>query len=297
MGADNLPIFKGIATALITPFKGNDIDFDTFGLLIDRQISAGISALVVCGTTGEASTLSTYEQLKCIEFAIERANGKVPIIGGTGSNCTKKAVELSKSASNLGCDALLIVTPYYNKTSPEGLIRHYSLIADSVSNPILLYNVPSRTGMNIPLFVYEKLSKHGNIMGVKEASGDISAVSSIRETCGKNFYIYSGNDDLILKTLQCGGCGAISVVSNIMPSETEDICKYYFSNDTKSAQISQDQLLDMIQVLFCEVNPIPIKCAMKLIGLCSGELRLPLCPASPSAREKIATTLKKYKLL
>ncbi len=290
-------IFKGCATAIVTPFSDGKIDFDAFGKLIDRQLHSRVSALVVCGTTGEASTMSVTEHLRCIEFALERVNKRIPVIAGSGNNCTKKAIELSKAASALGCDGLLVVTPYYNKATDEGLIRHYTEIADAAEKPILLYNVPSRTGVTIPLSVYSKLSYHDNIIGVKEASGNFSAIASLFAECGDRYDIYSGNDDQILPILSLGGSGVVSVVSNVLPKNTQEICDCYFSKDTISAQNAQIKLSELISVLFCEVNPIPVKYALSLMGLCKDEMRLPLCPPSDQSKAKIVEVMRKYGLI
>ena len=265
--------------------------------MIERQIAGGVSALVICGTTGEASTLSVYEHLKCVDFAVRRTEGRIPVIAGTGNNCTKKAIHISKKAAELGADALLVVTPYYNEASEEGLITHFSSIADASEKPILLYNVPSRTGVNIPLSVYSKLADHGNIIGVKEASGNLSAIASLAAECEDKLDIYSGNDDQILPILSLGGLGVVSVVSNILHKETQDVCDYYFSNDTVLAKKTQLKLIELISVLFCEVNPIPLKYALKLMGLCEGDVRLPLCEPSESSKKKIETVLRKYNLI
>lgn len=291
------PIFKGCATALATPFSDGEIDYYALGEMIERQIAGGIAAIVICGTTGEASTLSVYEHLKCIDFAIRRVDGRIPVIAGSGNNCTKKAIHVSKKAAELGADALLVVTPYYNKASEDGLITHFSSIADASERPVLLYNVPSRTGVNIPLSVYSKLADHGNIIGVKEASGNLSAVASLAAECGDKLDIYSGNDDQILPILSIGGLGVVSVVSNILPKETQDICDYYFSNDTFSAKRAQLDLIELISVLFCDVNPIPLKYALKLMGLCEGDVRLPLCEPSEASKKKIESVLEKYSLI
>ena len=293
----NKIIFKGAATALITPFKQGEIDFEAYGRLIDDQMASGISAIVVCGTTGEATTLSTEEHLKCVEFAAERARGRIPILVGSGSNCTKKAVYLSQKACELGADGLLVITPYYNKATPDGLIKHFFRIADSVTRPIILYNVPSRTGVNIPIEVYEKLSEHENIVGVKEASGNISAVASLASTCGEKLAIYSGNDDQILPILSLGGYGVISVVSNIVPSLVQELCMDFFSLNIDSAIRKQIGLIDLINAAFCEVNPIPIKYAMSLMGLCSGEMRLPLTEPTEHSKSKISSVMRKYGLI
>ena len=273
------------------------MDYYTLGEMIERQISGGVAALVICGTTGEASTLSVYEHLKCIEFATRFVDGRLPVIAGTGNNCTKKSMQISKKASELGVDALLVVTPYYNKASDEGLISHYSAIADASEKPIILYNVPSRTGVNISLPVYSRLADHGNIIGVKEASGNLSAIASLAAECGEKLDIYSGNDDQILPVLSLGGLGAVSVASNVLPREVQNICDCYFSNDTASAKKAQLHLIDLISALFCEVNPIPLKYALSLMGVCSKEVRLPLCEPSDISKEKIRSALEKYSLI
>ena len=291
------PIFKGCATALATPFRDGEIDYFTFGEMIDRQISGGVSAIVICGTTGEAATLSVYEHLKCIEFAVRYIDGRLPVIAGTGNNCTKKAVHISKKAAELGADALLVVTPYYNKASDSGLVTHFSDIADASEKPIILYNVPSRTGVSIPLSVYSRLADHDNIVAVKEASGSISAVAQLAAECKEKLDIYSGNDDQILPVLSLGGLGVISVVSNVLPKETQDICNYYFSNDTVSAKNAQLKLLDLIYSLFCEVNPIPLKYALSLMGICTSDVRLPLCEPTEESKRKIEYALRKYRLI
>ncbi len=290
-------IFKGASTALVTPFKKGEIDFETYGKLIDRQIKGGISAIVVCGTTGEATTMSVDEHLKCIEFAVERVNGRIPVLAGSGSNCTKKAIHLSEKACELGADGLLVITPYYNKATPDGLVKHFTSIADSVNKPILLYNVPSRTGVNIPIEVYQKLADHENIVGVKEASGNISAIAVLAAKCGDKLSIYSGNDDQILPILSLGGLGVVSVVSNIVPEETQSLCDLFFSSSISSAQRKQLHLIDLINAVFCEVNPIPVKYAMNLMNLCSGEIRLPLTAPAENSKIKIFETLKKYDLI
>ncbi len=297
MSKNDKNLFFGCGTAIITPFSNGEIDFESFGKLIDRQLSAEVSAIIVCGTTGEASTMSVSEHLKCVEFAVERVNERVPVIAGTGNNCTKKATELSVAASKLGCDAILVVTPYYNKASDEGLIRHFSLIADVADCPLILYNVPSRTGVNIPLPVYKKLSKHGNIKGVKEASGNISAIASLFAECSDKFKIYSGNDDQILPILSLGGQGVISVVSNILPRKVQMLCKKFASNDTASAARLQCDLNEISSAMFCEVNPIPVKYALSLMEACRAEWRLPLCEPSDVSKEKIRKVMIKYGLI
>ena len=297
MSKTHTKIFKGAATAIITPFREGEIDFDAFGKLIDRQIQCGISAIVVCGTTGEASTLSVDEHLRCIEFAVYRANKKVPIIAGSGSNCLKKALYLSSRACELGADALLVVTPYYNKANTEGLIKYYTEIADTSTKPIILYNVPSRTGVNIPLSVYTRLAKHENIAGAKEASGNISSIALMAASLPEDFAIYSGNDDQTLPILSLGGSGVISVVSNVFPNEVQQLCSSYFQRDTEKARQLQLELMDITNALFSDVNPIPVKYAISAMGLCSGELRPPLTEVDGSLQVRIDSILKRHGMI
>ena len=287
-------IFRGAATALITPFKNGEIDFNAYEKLIEKQIASGVSALVVCGTTGEASAMSVEEQLKCIEFAVSKSDKRVPVIAGSGSNCTKKAIHLSKKACELGADALLIVTPYYNKANSEGLIEYYSNIADASTKPIILYNVPSRTGVNIPLEVYLMLSEHENIAGVKEASGNISSIARLASKVSKDFAIYAGNDDQILPILSLGGSGVISVVSNVLPAETQLMCDAYFHGDSELALSLQLELMEVIGALFSDINPIPVKYAMNVLGYCSNEVRSPLTSANEEVKIRINKALKEY---
>lgn len=269
-------IFRGAATAIITPFKNGTIDYESFARLIDWQIAEGISAIVAAGTTGEASTLTDREHRDVIAFAVEKAAGRVPIIAGTGSNDTAYAIELTRFACEAGADAVLLVTPYYNKATQNGLIASFSAVADISTKPIILYNVPSRTGCNILPATAKKLSEHENIVAIKEASGNISQVAETAALCGDNLDIYSGNDDQILPVLSLGGKGVISVLSNLMPRETDMMCKNYFNGDFAAAKNSQLRLLPLINALFSEVNPIPVKAAMAKMGYGENELRLPL---------------------
>ncbi len=282
-------IFRGAASALITPFFGGQIDFSTLGELIDKQIAGGIAALVVSGTTGECATLSDDEKAAIFEFTARRVGGRIPVIAGSGTNNTRRAVELSKAAERAGCDGILVVTPYYNKASPEGLYRHYYAIAEAVSVPQIAYNVPSRTGVNIPIEVLQQLSSDGAIVALKEASGDLSRVAKLAAACPE-LTLYSGNDDQILPILSLGGQGVISVVSNILPAKTQRLCDAYFEGRTDEARVIQLELLPMISLLFREVNPIPIKYMMSELGLCRPEYRLPLTEPSPdlAAALKIA---------
>ena len=283
-----------MATALITPFKNGNIDYISFKKLIEFQIEQGIDALLVNGTTGEGSTLSEAESQELIAFAVREVAGRVPLIAGTGSNSTKKALSLSEFASDVGADALLVITPYYNKASKNGLIMHFSMIADRVEIPIIIYNVPSRTGVNIPIDVYSELANHKNIVGVKEASSSISDFAKLSQACGEALDLYSGNDDLILPTLSLGGKGVISVLSNLFPKETSDICKLYFAGKTKEATELQLKLLPLINAIFSEVNPIPIKALLANRGFCAEEYRLPLCPLDETKRKALFEIASKY---
>ena len=274
-------IFTGAATALITPMNpDHTVNFDRLKSLVDEQIKAGIDALVICGTTGEKSTLRYDEHLRVIEEAVKAAQKRVPIIAGTGSNDTVYSVELCDDAASVGADAFLMVTPYYNKTSQAGLIAHYNYIADRVNKPIILYNVPSRTGMNIKPETYKELSKHKNIVATKEASGDLSLIAEIKYLCGDELNIYSGNDDQTIPIMSLGGLGVISVFSNVLPKVMHDICKLYLSGNTKAAAELHIKHIGLMNALFCDVNPIPVKKAMDLVGMNAGPCRLPLYETS-----------------
>lgn len=287
-------IFDGAATALITPFRGGKVDFDAFRRLVDLQISKKISALVVCGTTGESSTLSDDEKLALFKTAVSVAGGKAPVIAGTGSNNTERAITLTKLADDASCDAILSVTPYYNKATPEGLFRHYEKIAKSTSLPQIAYNVPSRTGVNIPLPVLKKLTEHGHIVALKEASDDINRVAKIASEIPE-LTIYSGNDDRILPICSLGGRGVISVLSNIFPEETQNICKFYNEGKTDEAKALQLKFMPLIGLLFAEVNPAPVKYAAHRLGLCECEYRLPMTKPSEELCRKIDEELEKLK--
>lgn len=295
MTSNNSPIFKGIATALITPFCNGSVDFYSMARLIDIQLENNVSAIVVCGTTGEAPTLTDDEHTALIEFAVKRVNGAIPIIAGSGNNCTKKAIDLSLRAEAAGADALLIVTPYYNKASDDGLIKHYAAISDSVSIPIILYNVPSRTGVDISMNVYKALTGHNNIKGLKEARGNTDTVKAIARE-GFPLQIFSGNDKGLCDMLEVGALGCISVASNIIPNEMMRLCNLYFAGKTEEAREIEKNLSSLFNMLFCEINPIPVKYAMNLLGLCDSEMRLPLCLPSAPAQKLIESTLKNYSL-
>ncbi|NLZ47847.1 MAG: 4-hydroxy-tetrahydrodipicolinate synthase [Clostridiales bacterium] len=269
-------LFRGSGVAIVTPFKNNKVNFEKLEELINWHIENSTDAIIVCGTTGESATMSKDEKKEVLRFAVEKAAGKIPIIAGTGSNNTADAIEMSKFAESIKADGLLLVTPYYNKTTQKGLIKHFTAIADEVNIPIILYNVPGRTGVNILPETVASLEKHPNIRGIKEASGNISQVAEIARLCSDNFYIYSGNDDQIVAVLSLGGCGVISVAANIMPKEIHDLVFSFLEGKVNEARKLQLRMNSLINSLFIEVNPIPIKTAMNLIGMDAGELRLPL---------------------
>ncbi len=278
-------IFTGAATALITPFKNGVIDYDAYGKILEAQIEGGISALVVAGTTGESSTLTDEEHREIIRYAVEKVAGRVPIIAGTGSNDTSYAIELSKFACSVGADALLLVTPYYNKATQNGLYEHFKAIAESCDKPCILYNVPSRTGCNILPDTAARLADIDNIVAIKEASSDISQIAELAAKCGDTLDIYSGNDNQILPIMSLGGKGVISVLSNVLPAETSEICSRFLSGDIAGALELQLKYLPFINALFSEVNPIPAKAAMARLGRCENTLRLPLTPMSEAKAE------------
>ena len=287
------PDINGALTALITPFKDGKTDFSSLEKIIEFQINSGISGLVVSGTTGESATLSDCEKSELFSFAVKTVNGRVPVIGGTGTNSTDAALKLTDAATRAGCDALLVVTPYYNKASPDGLYRHYSKLASRTPLPIIAYNVPSRTGVNIPIDVLKSLYEDGSIAGLKEASGDISRVAQIAERLPK-MAIYSGNDDQILPIMSLGGKGVISVVSNVLPRETEALCRAASAGDFKKARELQFAILPTVSLLFSDINPIPIKYLMHKMGLCRLEYRLPLTPPTKELQEKLDELVEKY---
>lgn len=286
-------IFTGSGVAVITPFNENGIDFDAFSKIIDFHLENKTDSIIVCGTTGEAATMPDEEHLSAIEFVVKKVNKKIPVIAGTGSNDTAHGIKLSKRAEELGADGLLVVTPYYNKTNTQGLINHFKSIADSVNIPIILYNVPSRTGMNISLEVLEGLRNVKNIVGVKEASGNISYVAKLAAQFGDRYDLYSGNDDMIVPLLSLGGKGVISVLANVLPEETHNICEYYFNGEITKSKDLQLKLLSLVDALFIEVNPIPVKTAMNLMGYNGGILRAPLYEMSSKNKEILIKELKK----
>ncbi|MBR7165058.1 MAG: 4-hydroxy-tetrahydrodipicolinate synthase [Clostridia bacterium] len=290
-------IFRGAATALVTPLNEKGIDFDSLAKLIEFQIDGGISALVITGTTGESSTLTDEEHKAAISFAVKQSAGRVPVIAGTGSNDTDYAIALSKFACEAGVDGLLVVTPYYNKATQNGLIAHFTAIADAVTKPVILYNVPSRTGCNIKPETMAKLADHPRIVGIKEASGDLSQIATLAALCGDKIDIYSGNDDQILPVLSLGGAGVISVLSNLLPGETDAICQKFFAGDNEGAKELQLRYLNLVHLLFCEVNPIPAKAAMSAMGYGENYLRLPLTPMEKENEAKLLAEMKKHNLL
>ena len=285
------PIFTGVCTALVTPFLDDRVNYPMMEQLLRRQIEAGIQAVVVCGTTGESPTLSDDEKLELIARCKEFAQDRCLIIAGTGSNSTSHTLELSIAAQEEGADGLLLVSPYYNKATPEGLVAHYMTIAHGVSIPIILYNVPSRTGVDIPVEVYKRLALLPNIVGVKEASGDITKIARIRMQCPQDFHVWSGNDDQIVPVMSLGGQGVISVLSNVMPVETQAMAQAALDGDFDTAAYLQTKLLPLVEALFSEVNPIPVKAAMKLLGYDCGPCRLPLTRMTADKLEKLKKLL------
>ena len=290
--------FSGAATALITPMNPDkSLNLSAFRLLVEEQVSHGIDALVVAGTTGESATLAPREYADLLSTAVDAAEGRVPIIAGAGSNDTAHALEMIYIAQDIGADALLLVTPYYNKTTQLGLIRHFNTLADRSKLPVILYNVPSRTGLNIQPKTYQELCKHPNIVAVKEASGDISQIAETAYLCGDDLILYSGNDDQVVPILSLGGKGVISVLSNLIPGEVHQLCQRFFDGDLMGSLQLQLDFLPLIQALFSEVNPIPVKAAMELTGHEAGPCRLPLVDASPETRERLSRVLLNLGLL
>lgn len=292
-----MKIFSGAATALVTPFRNGEIDYDSLGKLIDWQLEEGIDALVSCGTTGEASTLSFDEHVKVVEYTVNRVHGKVPVIAGSGSNNTKHAFELSKACENAGADALLIVTPYYNKCTDTGLIRHYEYIADRSDIPIIMYSVPGRTGVNISPYVVSELYTHEMIKGIKEASGNISQVVELSQYINDDFSIYSGNDDMVVPVLSMGGSGVITTSGNIIPKDMKKMVSNYISGNIETAKELQNKAKPLIDSLFSEVNPVPVKAALNMMGLIEREYRLPLCDPSNKTLYNLLTEMQRYGIL
>ena len=291
------PIFRGVATAIITPTNANGVDYEAFGRLIDWQIAEGINAIVVCGTTGENPTLSDEEHKECIRFCVERVNHRVPVIAGTGSNDTAHAIAMTKYASAVGADAILVVTPYYNKATQKGLVAMFTAIADASTVPMIVYNVPSRTGVGIEPATYAELAKHPRIAAIKEANGNISKIVETAALLDGALDIYSGNDDQIVPILSMGGLGVISVLSNVMPRKTVEMCDRWFAGDVKGAAELQKELLPLTNALFCEVNPIPVKAALAAMGFCENFLRLPLTPMSEEKWPRLEKCMKEQNLI
>ena len=289
-------LFTGAGTALITPFTEDGVNFDALGKIIDFQIDNSIDALIICGTTGEAATMPDKEHLSVIEYAVKRANGRVPVIAGTGSNDTAHCVELSVEAERLGADGLLITTPYYNKASQKGLLMHYDKIMEKTNAPIILYNVPSRTGMSYQIDTLKELAKCEQISAIKEASGSISYLTEVVKAC-PDLTVYSGNDDMIVPLLSMGGKGVISVLSNICPKETHELCQKFFDGDIKGSLKLQLDYLDLVNALFSEVNPIPVKTAMNLMGFDAGCLRLPLCEMGDATLARLKSAMAEKGLI
>ena len=291
------PIFRGVATAIITPTTPNGVDYEAFGRLIDWQIEEGVNAIVVCGTTGENPTLTDEEHKECIRFCVEHVNHRIPVIAGTGSNDTAHAIEMTKYACSVGADAILVVTPYYNKATQAGLVAMYNAIADASTVPMIVYNVPSRTGVGINPETYVELAKHPRIAAIKEANGDISKIAKTAQLLNGALDIYSGNDDQIVPIMSLGGIGVISVLSNVAPAQTVKICDRWFNGDVEGARELQLELLPLINALFCEVNPIPVKAGMAAMGWCENFLRLPLTPMSEGAWAKLEACMKEQGLI
>lgn len=291
------PIFRGAGVAIVTPFTETGVNYPELGRIIEDQIAGGTDAVIITGTTGESSTTTDEEHKEAIRYTVERVKGRIPVIAGTGSNDTAYAVQLSQYAERAGADALLLVTPYYNKCTQNGLIAHYTKIADSVGIPSILYNVPSRTGVNIKTETYAALAKHPRIAGVKEASGDLSAILRLRAAAGDELALYSGNDDQIVPILSLGGQGVISVLSNVAPRVVHDICQNYFDGNTAEAARLQIAYTDLIDALFSEVNPIPVKTAMRRLGYDAGPLRMPLSEMTPEHAAQLDAALRAHGLI
>lgn len=290
-------IFTGAATALITPMRGGEVDYETLGRLLDWQLESGIDAIVSVGTTGEGPTLTDEEHRDVIKYTVDRVAGKVPVIAGTGSNDTAYAIDLTRFSCEVGADAMLLVSPYYNKATQKGLIASFNAVADASTKPCILYNVPGRTGCNILPSTVAELAKHENIVAIKEAGGNISQVAQIAALCGDSIDIYSGNDDQIVPIMSLGGKGVISVLSNVMPKETVALCRAYLDGDVRLACEMQLKYLSLIDALFCEVNPIPVKAAMAAMGFGENSLRLPLTPMEPANEEKLLNIMRMHGLI
>ena len=291
-------VFTGSCCAIITPFdKNGDINFPALKEIVEFQVENGTDCICACGTTGEASTMNDKEHLSVIEFIVNTVNGRIPVIAGTGSNDTRHGLELCKNACALGVDGLLVVTPYYNKTSQRGLVHHYNTIADSVDKPIIIYNVPGRTGRNVAPATVKTLAEHPNIAGIKEASGNMAQVVEMMSLCADKIDFYSGNDEINIPIMSMGGSGAISVLANVAPAQTHNMLKYALDGDYKNASKMQMEALDLINSLFCEVNPIPVKEGMNLLGFNAGCTRLPLYEMAPENVERLRKSMENYGLI
>lgn len=295
--AQKKKVFTGAGVALITPFLNGHVDYKSLEAILEQQIAGGTDAIIVCGTTAEPATLSDKEHKEIIAFCVEKVNHRVPVVAGTGSNHTDYAVELTQFAKDAGADAVLLVTPYYNKASQKSLVRHFETIADAVDIPNILYNVPSRTGLNISLGAYKELAKHPNIVAAKEASGNLSSILQVMEACGDDLAIYSGNDDQIVPLMAMGAIGVISVLSNVMPRETHEMTQLCLDGNIREAAKLQLKYLPLINGLFMQVNPIPVKAAMSKMGFCSGEMRMPLCEMDEEDNEKLYALMRDAKLI
>lgn len=294
-----MSVFTGAGVAVITPFcEDGSVNYEALGKILEDQIAGGTDSIIICGTTGEASTLTHEEHLDVIRYCVKAVNGRIPVVAGTGSNCTETAIYLSQEAEKAGADALLVVTPYYNKATQQGLIEHFTMVAESVSLPIIMYNVPGRTGCNILPKTAAYLGKNvENIVGIKEASGNIAQVAMLAHLAGDTLDIYSGNDDQIVPLLSLGGKGVISVLSNVAPQKTHEMCQAFFDGDVKRACRLQLEAMELVDALFCEVNPIPVKTAMNLLGYEAGPFRRPLTDMEPANRERLINAMKGYGLL
>lgn len=289
-------LFTGAGTALITPFTEDGVNFDSLGKIIDFQIENNVDALIICGTTGEAATMPDKEHLSVIDYAVKKVAGRIPVIAGTGSNDTAHCVELSTESQCLGADGLLIATPYYNKCTQKGLMMHFDKVMEKTNLPIILYNIPGRTGMQFKIETIKELATDDRIVGVKEASGSLEYMTDLMHTCPE-LDVYSGNDDMVLPLLSLGGKGVISVLSNIAPQETHDLCQKFFDGDVAGSRKLQMDYLDLIHALFCEVNPIPVKTAMNLMGFEAGKLRLPLCEMDEANLARLTAAMKERSLI
>ena len=291
------PVFSGSGVAIITPFTNDGIDYPALARLLDFQLENGTDAIIVCGTTGEAAAMSYEERIRTIEAVVRHVDGRVPVIAGTGSNNTENAIAMSRDASGAGVDALLVVTPFYNKATPKGLIRHYTAVADAVEKPVILYHVPSRTGVKCTAEIYAALAEHPNIVGVKEAGGDLALVQKTRELCPEDFYIWSGNDDETAPIMLFGGKGVISVAANVMPEAMHRLTAACLNGDFVAAGQMQLKLRKLCEALFWEVNPIPVKTALAIMGYCQERFRSPMCEMEPENRERLAGVLAEYGLI